>query len=196
MMIYDTLIFIFCYFPKVWFISYYLLWQLELPKKLYDINVFNAWMILFLTVSERPVPVEGQPTDPELRKSWGWWKVKKWTVQILNRLDSRYVSEAYMLLNEKYSWKVHWNFVKIRCDRFGDPTLQTPESKPFAQIFQKSYVGRILEGHLNFLNKIRVGGYLPDRITNLLLQYLRNRFVIQLVSLAYSYPFSMPTWLT
>ncbi|KAF3551054.1 hypothetical protein DY000_02001677 [Brassica cretica] len=119
---------------------------LELPKKLYDINVFNAWMILFLTVSERPVPVEGQPTDPELRKSWGWWKVKKWTVQILNRLDSR----------------------------FGDPTLQTPESKPFAQMFQKSYAGRILEGHLKFLNTIRVGGYLPDRITNLLLQYLRN----------------------
>ncbi|KAL0673798.1 hypothetical protein Bca4012_001779 [Brassica carinata] len=119
---------------------------LELPKKLYDINVFNAWMIFFLTVSERPVPVEGQPTDPELRKSWGWWKVKKWTVQILNRLDSR----------------------------FGDPTLQTPESKPFAQMFQKSYAGRILEGHLKFLNTIRVGGYLPDRITNLLLQYLRN----------------------
>ncbi|KAF3509489.1 hypothetical protein F2Q69_00001461 [Brassica cretica] len=119
---------------------------LELPEKLYDINVFNAWMILFLTVSERPVPVEGQPTDPELRKSWGWWKVKKWTVHILNRLDSR----------------------------FGDPTLQTPESKPFAQMFQKSYAGRILEGHLKFLNTIRVGGYLPDRITNLLLQYLRN----------------------
>ncbi|CAF2122421.1 unnamed protein product [Brassica napus] len=127
---------------KIFWSSIYL----ELPKKLYDINVFNVWMILFLTVSERPVPVEGQPTDPELRKSWGWWKVKKWTVQILNRLDSR----------------------------FGDPTLQTPESKPFAQIFQKSYVGRILEGHLNFLNTIRVGGYLPDRITNLLLQYLRN----------------------
>ncbi|XP_048608383.1 importin beta-like SAD2 isoform X1 [Brassica napus] len=127
---------------KIFWSSIYL----ELPKKLYDINVFNAWMIFFLTVSERPVPVEGQPTDPELRKSWGWWKVKKWTVQILNRLDSR----------------------------FGDPTLQTPESKPFAQMFQKSYAGRILEGHLKFLNTIRVGGYLPDRITNLLLQYLRN----------------------
>ncbi|CAN6807300.1 unnamed protein product [Brassica oleracea] len=127
---------------KIFWSSIYL----ELPEKLYDINVFNAWMILFLTVSERPVPVEGQPTDPELRKSWGWWKVKKWTVHILNRLDSR----------------------------FGDPTLQTPESKPFAQMFQKSYAGRILEGHLKFLNTIRVGGYLPDRITNLLLQYLRN----------------------
>ena len=75
----------------------YFVWQLELPKQLADPNVFNAWMLLFLTVSERPVPVEGQPMDPELRKSWGWWKVKKWTVHILNRLYSRYVSEVNML---------------------------------------------------------------------------------------------------
>ncbi|CAH8330930.1 unnamed protein product [Eruca vesicaria subsp. sativa] len=127
---------------KIFWSSIYL----ELPKKLYDINVFNSWMVLFLSVSERPVPVEGQPMDPELRKSWGWWKVKKWTARILSRLDSR----------------------------FGDPKLQTPESKPFSQMFQKNYAGRILEGHLNFLNTIRVGGYLPDRVTNLILQYLSN----------------------
>jgi hypothetical protein len=41
-------------------------------------------------------------------------------------------------------------------------------------MFQKNYAGRILEGHLNFLNTIRVGGYLPDRVINLLLQYLSN----------------------
>ncbi|CAN8285361.1 unnamed protein product [Cochlearia groenlandica] len=127
---------------KIFWSSIYL----ELPRQLFDLNVFNAWMVLFLGVSERPVPVEGQPLDPELRKSWGWWKVKKWTVHILNRLYSR----------------------------FGDPKLQTPENKPFAQMFQKNYAGRILEGHLNYLNTIRVGGYLPDRVTNLLLQYLSN----------------------
>ncbi|WZZ54923.1 hypothetical protein YC2023_055030 [Brassica napus] len=125
---------------------------LELPKQLTDPNVFNAWMLLFLTVSERPVPVEGQPMDPELRKSWGWWKVKKWTVHILNRLYSR----------------------------FGDPKLQTLENKPFAQMFQKTYAGRILEGHLNFLTTIRLGGYIPDRVTNLLLQYLSNRLVLRI----------------
>ncbi|XP_062108744.1 importin beta-like SAD2 [Humulus lupulus] len=43
-------------------------------------------MVLFLNVLERPVPVDGQPVDPDLRKTWGWWKVKKWTVHILNRL--------------------------------------------------------------------------------------------------------------
>ncbi|XP_010510174.1 PREDICTED: importin beta-like SAD2 [Camelina sativa] len=127
---------------KIFWSSIYL----ELPRQLFDLNVFNAWMVLFLSVSERPVPVEGQPLDPELRKSWGWWKVKKWTVHILNRLYSR----------------------------FGDPSLHNPENKPFAQSFQKNYAGRILEGHLNFLNTIRIGGYLPDRVTNLLLQYLSN----------------------
>ncbi|XP_062097326.1 importin beta-like SAD2 isoform X4 [Humulus lupulus] len=43
-------------------------------------------MVLFLNVLESPVLVDGQPVDPDLRKTWGWWKVKKWTVHILNRL--------------------------------------------------------------------------------------------------------------
>ncbi|EYU32733.1 hypothetical protein ABFS82_14G040400 [Erythranthe guttata] len=127
---------------KIFWSSIYL----EVPKQLFDANVFNAWMILFLNILERPVPAEGQPTDPELRKSWGWWKVKKWTVHILNRLYTR----------------------------FGDVKLQNPENKAFAQVFQRNYAGKILECHLNLLNVIRVGGYLPDRVINLVLQYLTN----------------------
>ncbi|GMP62582.1 hypothetical protein CsSME_00024633 [Camellia sinensis var. sinensis] len=106
-------------------------------------------MVLFLNILERPVPVEGQPADPELRKSWGWWKVKKWTVHILNRLYTR----------------------------FGDLKLQNPENRTFAQMFQKNYAGKILEYHLNLLNVIRVGGYLPDRVTNFILQYLSNSLI-------------------
>ncbi|KAM7255965.1 hypothetical protein ACFE04_011706 [Oxalis oulophora] len=127
---------------KIFWSSIYL----AVPTLLFDANVFNAWMILFLNVLERPVPSEGQPVDPDLRKSWGWWKVKKWTVHILNRLYSR----------------------------FGDLKLQNPENRAFAQMFQKNYAGKILECHINLLNVIRVGGYLPDRVTNLLLQYLSN----------------------
>ncbi|XP_075512049.1 importin beta-like SAD2 [Primulina tabacum] len=119
---------------------------LEIPKQLSDPNLFNPWMVLFLNILERPVPVEGQPVDPELRKSWGWWEVKKWTVHILNRLFTR----------------------------FGDLKLQNPDNKAFAQMFQKNYAGKILECHLNLLNVIRVGGYLPDRVINLILQYLSN----------------------
>ncbi|KAG6406065.1 hypothetical protein SASPL_133662 [Salvia splendens] len=127
---------------KIFWSSIYL----EIPKQLFDPNVFKAWMILFLNILERPVPAEGQPEDPELRKTWGWWKVKKWTVHILNRLYTR----------------------------FGDVKLQNPENKAFAQMFQKNYAGKILECHLNLLNVIRVGGYLPDRVINLILQYLSN----------------------
>ncbi|CAB4263643.1 unnamed protein product [Prunus armeniaca] len=122
---------------KIFWSSIYL----EIPKQLFDANVFNAWMMLFLNILERPVPLEGQPSDPELRKAWGWWKVKKWTVHILNRLYTR----------------------------FGDLKLQNPENRAFAQMFQKNYAGKILECHLNLLNVIRTGGYLPDRVINLVL---------------------------
>ncbi|KAL4310233.1 hypothetical protein GQ457_01G034640 [Hibiscus cannabinus] len=127
---------------KIFWSSIYL----EIPKQLLDPNAFCAWMMLFLKVLERPVPLEGQPVDPDLRKSWGWWKVKKWIVHILNRLYTR----------------------------FGDLKLRNPENRAFAQNFQKNYAGKILECHLNLLGVIRVGGYLPDRVTNLILQYLSN----------------------
>ncbi|KAL5665390.1 hypothetical protein ACJX0J_025498, partial [Zea mays] len=127
---------------KIFWSSIYL----EIPKQLFDPNVFNAWMVLFINLLERPVPVEGQPMDPEIRKSWAWWKVKKWTIHILNRLYTR----------------------------FGDLKLQKPESKAFAQMFQKTYAGKILACHMQLLNAIRSGDYLPDRVINLVLQYLTN----------------------
>ncbi|KAE8670295.1 Importin beta-like SAD2-like protein [Hibiscus syriacus] len=104
---------------KIFWSSIYL----EIPKQLLEPNVFNGWMMLFLNILERPVPLEGQPVDPELRKSWGWWKVKKWTVHILNRLYTR----------------------------FGDLKLRNPENRAFAQMFQKNYAGKILECHLYLL---------------------------------------------
>ncbi|KAF3516229.1 hypothetical protein DY000_02061729 [Brassica cretica] len=119
---------------------------LELPRPLFDQTFFNAWMVLFLNILERPVPVEGQPEDPELRKSWGWWKTKKWVAHILNRLYTR----------------------------FGDMKLQNPDNKAFAQMFQMNYAAKILECHLKLLNAIRIGDYLPDRVINLILQYLSN----------------------
>lgn len=77
------------------------------------------------------------------------------------------------IINFVLSWP--FGMLILYC-RFGDLKLQNPENKAFAQMFQKSYAGKILECHLNLLNRIRVGGYLPDRVTNLILQYLSNRF--------------------
>lgn len=67
------------------------------------------------------------------------------------------------------------------CYRFGDLKLQNPENRAFAQMFQKNFAGKILECHLNLLNVIRMGGYLPDRVINLILQYLSNRFLDYLI---------------
>ncbi|KAG0567157.1 hypothetical protein KC19_7G115500 [Ceratodon purpureus] len=117
---------------------------LEIPKVLHDVNTFTAWMSSFHNLLERPVPVEGQPTDPDLRKVWGWWKVKKWTLHIMNRLYNR----------------------------FGDPKMSKPENKAFAQMFQKNFAGRFLELYMKLLSVVRENGYLPDRVINLALQYL------------------------
>lgn len=117
---------------------------LEIPRQLHDTQVFTAWMACFHNLLERPVPQEGQPVDLEQRKSWGWWKVKKWTVHIMNRLFNR----------------------------FGDPKNAKPENRAFAQLFQSQFAGKFLESHLTLLGVIRQGGYLPDRVINLVLQYL------------------------
>lgn len=117
---------------------------LEIPKVLHDVNTFTAWMASFHNLLERPVPAEGQPTDPELRKVWGWWKVKKWTLHIMNRLYNR----------------------------FGDPKMSKPENKAFAQMFQKQFSGKFLELYMKLLSVVRENGYLPDRVINLALQYL------------------------
>jgi hypothetical protein len=117
---------------------------LEIPKVLHDVNTVTAWMSCFHSILERPVPTEGQPTDPELRKVWGWWKVKKWTLHIMNRLYNR----------------------------FGDPKMSKPENKAFAQMFQKQFAGKFLELYMKLLSVVRENGYLPDRVINLALQYL------------------------
>ena len=70
--------------------------------------------------------------------------------------------------------------------------VHKPESKAFAQMFQKNYAGRILGCHLQLLNAIRTGGYLPDRVINLILQYLTNRFVESLFVAAW-YTYIGPT---
>jgi importin-7 len=49
-------------------------------------------------------------------------------------------------------------------------------------MFQKTYAGKILACHMQLLNAIRSGDYLPDRVINLVLQYLTNRCVLMLMT--------------
>ncbi|GBG85770.1 hypothetical protein CBR_g40497 [Chara braunii] len=117
---------------------------LEIPKYLQDSTNFMAWMTCLHTLIERPVPTEGQPVDPELRKTWAWWKLKKWTLHIIDRLFTR----------------------------FGDPKCAKKCDKVFATMFQKHCAGKFLESHLSLLSCLRQGGYLPERVINFALKYL------------------------
>ena len=55
-------------------------------------RLFLEWMACFFALLERPVPAEGQPEDPEVRKNWAWWKLRKWILTIVNRLFTRWGS--------------------------------------------------------------------------------------------------------
>ena len=61
--------------------------------------------------------------------------------------------------------------------RFGDPKMSKPENKAFAIMFQKDYSAKFLECHLMLLSVIQHGGYMPDRVINLALQYVSTRYV-------------------
>ncbi|XP_020111634.1 importin beta-like SAD2 isoform X2 [Ananas comosus] len=118
----------------------------EIPKQLCDPNIFNSWMVLFLTILGRTIHMEGQPSDPDDKKLQGWWKVKKWTIIIFTTL----------------------------LKRFDDLKPQTPDMRIIAQMFYKKYAAKILECHLKYLNVLRSGGYLPDRVIVLVFQYLQS----------------------
>ncbi|EFJ12043.1 hypothetical protein SELMODRAFT_158348 [Selaginella moellendorffii] len=115
---------------------------LDIPPILCNLNTCTGWMTCFLNLVERPVPSEGQPADLEMRKSWGWWKVKKWTLHIVNRLYNR----------------------------FGDP--KSSKCSDFSEMFQTHFADKFLQSYMNLLGVYKRGEYLTDRVLNLSLQYL------------------------
>eukprot|EP00898_Chlorokybus_atmophyticus_P004844 jgi/Chlat1/5360/Chrsp35S05283 len=119
---------------------------LEIPPLLREHTTFSAWMVAFHTLLSMPVPTEGQPVDLEARQQWVWWKCKKWTLHIVNRLFNRY----------------------------GDPRKSQPEHKEFATWFHKEFSGRFLELYLSNMAALRSGAYLPDRVVNLTLQFITS----------------------
>ena len=76
-----------------------------------------------------PSPMqEGQPADLQDRKSWPWWKAKKWMLHISHRLFQRY----------------------------GDPKLTNPGTpeRAFAELWKQHCSSQFLEAHLSLLASI------------------------------------------
>ena len=60
-------------------------------------EAMGPWFDVLRAVLTKPLPEAGtglepanQPTSKEERNGWPWWKVKKWSAQIMTRLFSRY----------------------------------------------------------------------------------------------------------
>ena len=117
---------------------------LDLPAALMRTDVFGAWITCFHQIIGMQVPAEGQPSDRTERKNFPWWKAKKWSLHIANRLFSRY----------------------------GNPKQVKPEYKEFAKMFKEQVSCAFLQSYMQLLATLSGGGYLPDRIINLALQFL------------------------
>lgn len=87
---------------------------------------------------------QGQPTTIEERNAWPWWKVKKWSVQIMSRLFSRY----------------------------GIPTYAEDDSKLFAQYFSQNVATQFLGPVCETLNLRPSGQFCTDRVVHLCLTYV------------------------
>lgn len=124
--------------------TYWSATYLDIPHNLMAPNVFGAWITCMHQIIVMPVPEEGQSAEKSERKHFPWWKAKKWSLHIANRMFSRY----------------------------GNPKMCKPEYREFARAFKADCSGAFLQSYMQLLAVLPTGGFLPDRVVNLALQYL------------------------
>jgi importin-7 len=86
-----------------------------------------------------------QPTDMDARNAWPWWKVKKWAVQIMSRLFSRYGIPSY---------------------------ADDDHAKDFAIYFSQSVAPQFLGPVCETLNLRPTGQFCTDRVVHLCLTFV------------------------
>jgi hypothetical protein len=69
-----------------------------------------------------------QPVDIDARNAWPWWKVKKWAVQIMSRLFSRYGIPSYADDDEAKNFALH--FSQSVAPLFLGPVCETLNLRP------------------------------------------------------------------
>ena len=111
----------------------------------------QPWFDILQRALVKPLPEaasglepRNQPTTVEERNAWPWWKVKKWAVQIMSRLFSRY----------------------------GIPNYAEADAKEFAKYFSQNVATQFLAPVCETLNLRPSGAYCTDRVVHLCLTYV------------------------
>lgn len=115
-----------------------------LPVGVAGIDV-ALWFQLIGTMLEMDMP-EGQPVDVDERKTWPWWKLKKWAGRI----------------------------VTLFIQRYGNPRYAGEEYKQFAEYFKSTVSVQLLAPVLKNLSVKVNGGYLTDDVHRMCLSYLSS----------------------
>lgn len=116
-----------------------------------DVSQIQPWFDILYAVLAKPLPEastglepRNQPITVVERNAWPWWKVKKWAVQIMSRLFSRY----------------------------GMPNYAEDEVKEFAKYFSTTVAPRFLGPVCETLNLRPSGQFCTDRVVHLCLSYV------------------------
>eukprot|EP00963_Diacronema_lutheri_P005023 scaffold370_cov349-Pavlova_lutheri.AAC.8 len=125
---------------------------LFIPPLLVQHDQFLGWMSCLLQLVMFQVPIEGQPTDIEGRRSWPWWKCKKWALHVSYRIFSRYGSPA--AVKSLYEGEIQ----------------QVQEQ--FATMFHNECATKFLEANLFLLSSFAQGHYMTSRVVNLAVQFV------------------------
>lgn len=106
-------------------------------------EVMQPWFDILQISLEKPLP-DDQPAGIEERNAWPWWKVKKWAVQIMSRLFSRY----------------------------GIPSYAEEEVQLFSKHFSQNVATQFLKGVFETLSLRPSGRFCTDRVVHLCLTYV------------------------
>ena len=114
-------------------------------------QAMQPWFDVLKIVLSKPLPEgctglepKGQPEAVEERNAWPWWKVKKWSVQIMSRLFSRY----------------------------GNVSYTEDELKDFAMYFSQNVAPQFLGPVCDTLNLKPSGQFCTDRVIHLCLNFV------------------------
>eukprot|EP00529_Nitzschia_sp_RCC80_P003831 CAMPEP_0113510620 /NCGR_PEP_ID=MMETSP0014_2-20120614/38237_1 /TAXON_ID=2857 /ORGANISM="Nitzschia sp." /LENGTH=1078 /DNA_ID=CAMNT_0000406591 /DNA_START=56 /DNA_END=3292 /DNA_ORIENTATION=+ /assembly_acc=CAM_ASM_000159 len=108
------------------------------------LDILQRALVKKLPEASTGLEPRGQPTSVEERNAWPWWKVKKWAVQIMSRLFSRY----------------------------GIPGYAEDDAKLFATYFSQNVATQFLGPVCETLNLRPSGQFCTDRVVHLCLTYV------------------------